>query len=45
MRRVFGELIGCIIEEYVDDIAVKSKRIGDMVPNSQRSMRSYDNTG
>jgi hypothetical protein len=23
MRRVFGELIGCIIEAYVDDIVVK----------------------
>jgi hypothetical protein len=45
MRRIFGELIGCIIEEYVDDIVVKSKRIGDMVPTSQRSTRSYDNTG
>jgi hypothetical protein len=26
MRRVFGELIGRIIEAYVDDIVVKSKR-------------------
>jgi hypothetical protein len=33
MRRVFGELIGCIIEAYVDDIVVKSKRTGDLVPN------------
>jgi hypothetical protein len=27
MRRVFGELIGRIIEAYVDDIVVKSKKI------------------
>jgi hypothetical protein len=33
MRRVFGELIGCIIEAYVDDIVVKSKKTGDLVPN------------
>jgi hypothetical protein len=26
MRRVFGELIGCIIEAYVDDIIVKLER-------------------
>jgi hypothetical protein len=29
----FGELIGRIIEAYVDDIVVKSKRIGDLVPD------------
>jgi hypothetical protein len=28
MRRVFGKLIGCIIEAYLDDIVVKSKRKG-----------------
>jgi hypothetical protein len=33
MQRVFGELIGRIIEEYVDDIVVKSKKIGDLVPD------------
>jgi hypothetical protein len=33
MRRVFGELIGCIIEAYVDDIVVKSKKMGDLVPD------------
>jgi hypothetical protein len=33
MRRVFGELIGCIIEAYVDDIVVKSKKTGDLVPD------------
>jgi hypothetical protein len=33
MRCVFGELIGRIIEEYVDDIVVKSKKTGDLVPN------------
>jgi hypothetical protein len=31
MRRVFGELIGRIIEAYVDDIIVKSKKMGDLV--------------
>jgi hypothetical protein len=33
MRRVFGELIGHIIEAYIDDIVVKSKKIGDLVPD------------
>jgi hypothetical protein len=33
MRCVFGELIGHIIEAYVDDIVVKSKKIGDLVPD------------
>jgi hypothetical protein len=33
MRHVFGELIGRIIEAYVDDIVVKSKKIGDLVPD------------
>jgi hypothetical protein len=33
MRNVFGELIGCIIEAYVDDIVVKSKKMGDLVPD------------
>jgi hypothetical protein len=33
MRRVFGELIGHIIEAYVDDIVVKSKKKGDLVPD------------
>jgi hypothetical protein len=33
MRRVFGELIGRIIEAYVDDIVVKSKNTGDLVPD------------
>jgi hypothetical protein len=33
MRRVFGELIGRIIEAYVDDIMVKSRKIGDLVPD------------
>jgi hypothetical protein len=32
MRHVFGELIGRIIEAYVNDIVVKSKRTGDLVP-------------
>jgi hypothetical protein len=31
MRRVFRELIGGIIEAYIDDIVVKSKKIGDLV--------------
>jgi hypothetical protein len=33
MRRIFGELIGHIIEAYIDDIVVKSKKIGDLVPD------------
>jgi hypothetical protein len=33
MRCVFEELIGRIIEAYVDDIVVKSKRTGDLVPD------------
>jgi hypothetical protein len=33
MRRVFGELVGRIIEPYVDDIVVKSKKTGDLLPN------------
>jgi hypothetical protein len=33
MQCVFGELIGCIIEAYVDDIVVKSKKTGDLVPD------------
>jgi hypothetical protein len=33
MQHVFRELIGHIIEAYVDDIVVKSKRIGDLVPD------------
>jgi hypothetical protein len=33
MRRVFRELIGCIIEAYVDKIVVKLKRTGDLVPD------------
>jgi hypothetical protein len=31
MRRVFGELIGHIIEEYIDDIVVKSRKTRDLV--------------
>jgi hypothetical protein len=33
MRCVFEELIGRIIEAYVNDIIVKSKKIGDLVPD------------
>jgi hypothetical protein len=33
MRRIFGELIGRIIEAYVDDIVFKSKKTGDLVPD------------
>jgi hypothetical protein len=33
MRRVFGELIGRIIEVYVDAIIVKSNKTGDLVPD------------
>jgi hypothetical protein len=45
MRRVFGELIGRIIEAYADDIVVKSKKTGDLSSTSPRYSRSYDNTG
>jgi hypothetical protein len=33
MRCVFGELIGRIIEAYIDDIIIKSKKTGDLVPD------------
>jgi hypothetical protein len=33
MRHVFEELIGRIIEAYVDNIVVKSTRTGDLVPD------------
>jgi hypothetical protein len=33
MRCVFGELIGRIIEVYVDDIMLKSKKTDDLVPD------------
>jgi hypothetical protein len=33
MRRVFGELIGRIIEAYIDDIVVKSKKRRNLVPD------------
>jgi hypothetical protein len=33
MRRIFGGLIGRIIEAYVDEIVVKSKKTGDLVPD------------
>jgi hypothetical protein len=33
MWRIFKELIGHIIEAYVDDIVVKSKKTRDLVPN------------
>jgi hypothetical protein len=33
MRHVFRELISCIIEAYVNDIVVKSKKTGDLVPD------------
>jgi hypothetical protein len=36
MGRVFGELIGRIIEAYVDSIVVKSKKMGDPVPDLTR---------
>jgi hypothetical protein len=45
MRRVFRELIGRIIEAYVDNIVVKSKKQGIWSPTSLRSSQSYDNTG
>jgi hypothetical protein len=33
MRHDFGELIGHIVEAYIDDIVVKSKKTGDLVPD------------
>jgi hypothetical protein len=33
IQRVFSELIGCIIEAYVNDIVVKSKKTDDLVPD------------
>jgi hypothetical protein len=33
IQRVFGESIGCIIDAYVDDIVVKLRKTGDLVPN------------
>jgi hypothetical protein len=33
MQRIFEELICCIIEAYVDDIVVKSKNMGGLVPD------------
>jgi ribonuclease HI len=33
MRRVFGELIGGVLEAYVEDILVKSTKTGDLVPD------------
>jgi hypothetical protein len=33
MRHVFGDLIGRIIKVYVNDIVVKSKKTGDLVPD------------
>jgi hypothetical protein len=33
MRRIFGELIGRIIEAYADDIVVKLKKTGNLVPD------------
>jgi hypothetical protein len=33
MQKVFGELLGKLIEAYVDDIVVKTKRTGDLVPD------------
>jgi hypothetical protein len=33
MRHVFRELIGRIIEAYIDDIIVKTINTGDLVPD------------
>jgi hypothetical protein len=33
MRHVFGELIGRVIEAYIDDIVVKLKKTADLVPD------------
>jgi hypothetical protein len=44
MRHVFEELIGHIIEVYVNDIVIKSKKIGTWSPTSPRSLRNCYNT-
>jgi hypothetical protein len=31
MRRIFRDLVGRIIEVYIDDIVVESKKTGDLV--------------
>jgi hypothetical protein len=33
MQRIFGELIGQLVEAYVDDVVVKSKQTGYLVPD------------
>jgi hypothetical protein len=33
MQRIFGKLIGQLVEAYVDDIIVNSRQTGDLVPN------------
>ena len=33
MQKVFRELLGKHVEAYVDDIMVKTKRSGDLVPD------------
>jgi hypothetical protein len=33
MRRVFGELIQRIIKAYINNIVVKLRKTGDLVPN------------
>jgi len=31
MQHVFGEHIGSTVEAYVDDMMVKSKKLGDLI--------------
>jgi hypothetical protein len=33
MRCIFGNLIGRLIEAYINDIVVKSKKFGDLIPD------------
>jgi hypothetical protein len=33
MRHIFGDLIGWLIKAYVDDIVVKSKKTGGLIPD------------
>jgi ribonuclease HI len=35
MLRVFGDLVGRLVEAYVDDIVVKTRRTGDLIPDLQ----------
>jgi hypothetical protein len=44
MQKVFKELLGKLVEAYVDDIVVKTKRQTSSCPTSKRSSPSSENT-